>query len=682
MHGGRIKILLVEDDKIDQMAFERFVKDKALPYDYVIAGSVSKGKTALRSDEFDVVVMDYLLGDGTAFDLFEHVNPDIPIVVVTGTGDEEIAVKAIKSGALDYIIKDPFRNYLKTMPVTVESVIKARRTERELKRYHDQLKKMVEERTSQLKEANEQLKVEIQQRKQAEQVLQESEEKFRVLFRSINDAVFVHPLRKKGFAKFIEVNDIACKRYGYTREEFLVLTAMDITTKIDVQEHGRLEFRKKLLDKGFLIFETIHIDKSGNEFPVEISSNIIDLKEDKVILAVVRDVTQRKQAEETLRKYEHIISATSDNMSFLDRNYIYLAVNDAYLKLHQKTRIEIVGHSVADLLGADVFEQLVKEKLDRCFAGEEIHYQAWFDFSGSGRRYMDVAYYPYAKADGAISGVVVSSRDITEHKQVEELLKKAHDGLERRVEKRTAELLAVQDQLIRSERLAATGQLAASIAHEINSPLQAVAVILGMLKDEYRGDEKLTEDLDILTGAFRNIRDTVKNLLDLNRPGKEEKQKANVNSIIEKTIELVGSRLKKSKVKVNQALSTRVPDILVSPQQLSHVFLNLINNAIEAMTGESKPRDSLASGTLYGGEINIKTNLKKGNVVIKVSDTGPGISDKDLNHIFDPFYTRKKKMGMGVGLSICHGFIEDHGGTIVAGNVPEGGAVFTITLPL
>ena len=102
-------------------------------------------------------------------------------------------------------------------------------------------------------------------------------------------------------------------------------------------------------------------------------------------------------------------------------------MNEAYPQAHQKSRREIIGHSVADLLGADAFEQVVKEKLDRCLAGEEIHYQAWFDFPGSGRRYMDVAYYAYVEADGAISGAVVSSRDMTEFIQAQKSLKESEE---------------------------------------------------------------------------------------------------------------------------------------------------------------------------------------------------------------------------------------------------------------
>src|SRR5712692_10435210 len=97
-----IKILLVEDDKVDQMAFKRLFKDENLSYDYDIAGSVSEAKTILDSEGFDIVITDYLLGDGTAFDIFDLIN-DTPIIIVTGSGDEEVAVTAMKRGAYDYL---------------------------------------------------------------------------------------------------------------------------------------------------------------------------------------------------------------------------------------------------------------------------------------------------------------------------------------------------------------------------------------------------------------------------------------------------------------------------------------------------------------------------------------------------------------------------------------------------
>lgn len=138
MDNERYKVLLIEDDRIDQEAFQRFVKDEELPYDCTVAGSVSEAISILDADTFDIAIVDYLLGDGTAFDIFDSME-DIPVIIATGAGDEEIAVRAMKAGAFDYLIKDDNRNYLKVLPVNIENVVKRRKAEEKLRSY-DRLK--------------------------------------------------------------------------------------------------------------------------------------------------------------------------------------------------------------------------------------------------------------------------------------------------------------------------------------------------------------------------------------------------------------------------------------------------------------------------------------------------------------------------------------------------------------
>jgi len=237
----------------------------------------------------------------------------------------------------------------------------------------------------------------------------------------------------------------------------------------------------------------------------------------------------------------------------------------------------------------------------------------------------------------------------------------------------------LQTQLLRSERLASTGKLAASIAHEINSPLQGITFMLSSLRRKNKYDSK---DIDLLNGAFNNIKKTVKNLLDLHRPSKELKQLINVNDIIKQTLDLVKSYLKKSKIKTQLNLSSQIPNIIASPQQLSQVFINIINNAIEAMTGESETNDSLKSIISNHGKITISTNLESEKIIIVFTDTGPGFEEDDKYQIFDPFYTQKQKNGLGIGLSICHSIINDHNGSIDATNLPDKGSRFTILLPI
>jgi len=138
MGSTKYKVLLIEDDKVEQMAFKRLVEDENLPYDCTIAGSVSEANSILGTDKFDIAIVDYFLGDGTAFDIFDSIK-DIPIIITTGVGDEEIAIRTMKSGASDYLVKDHERNYLKALPVRIENVVKHKKAEAKLKKY-DRLK--------------------------------------------------------------------------------------------------------------------------------------------------------------------------------------------------------------------------------------------------------------------------------------------------------------------------------------------------------------------------------------------------------------------------------------------------------------------------------------------------------------------------------------------------------------
>ena len=136
-------------------------------------------------------------------------------------------------------------------------------------------------------------------------------------------------------------------------------------------------------------------------------------------VGTITDISDLKQAEYKLHRYERIVSATADGISVVDHNYVYQMVNQTYLDRTGKTYEEIVGHSVSDLLGEAEFLSQIKPRLDRCLAGEVVQYEDWFDYLNVGRRFVSVNYAPYREVDGSISGVLVSTRDITERKQIE-----------------------------------------------------------------------------------------------------------------------------------------------------------------------------------------------------------------------------------------------------------------------
>ena len=216
---------------------------------------------------------------------------------------------------------------------------------------------------------------------------------------------------------FHHVNEAACSMLGYRREELLTRSVMDINpdiASIDWQGHW-----EDIKQQQSLTIESRHQTKDGRIYPVEIHTTYLAIEGEAYKIALVRDISERKQAEAKLRRYERIVSATVDGVALVDSDYIYQIVNQVYLQRTGKVYRAIVGHSVADLHGETVFESQIKPKLDRCLAGEVVEYEDWFVFPNVGHRFINVNYAPYREVDDTISGVLVSTRDITARRQAE-----------------------------------------------------------------------------------------------------------------------------------------------------------------------------------------------------------------------------------------------------------------------
>jgi PAS domain S-box-containing protein len=375
----------------------------------------------------------------------------------------------------------------------------------------------------------------------------------------------------------------------------------------------------------------------------------------KVIAATViaTNTTEFKQSEE-LRRYRELFDNVAEGVFILNRKEQLIESNERVLETTGYSKEELLNLNISDLVENDQVN-VVKKIMDQVSKEKEVRFELNLR-AKNGNLIPNEINCRYVSYLGEYCFLCVA-RDITQTKML-------------------------QNQLIRSERLAATGQLAASIAHEINSPLQGITALLNVIRTKSKKDKKLLEQLDLVKSAFESIRDTVRNLIDLNRPGKEKKQPTDINQIIENTSSLVRSYLIKSRVRINLNLAAKQSKLIASPQQLGQVFMNLINNAVEAITGSPAFQKKLKEDPTYSGDIFIDTFDQNDDLIIKVKDSGPGIAKKDLEYIFDPFFTKKKTMGMGVGLSICYGIIEDHKGHIIAENDKDGGAVFTISLPL
>jgi PAS domain S-box-containing protein len=259
-----IKLLYIENDEVDRKAFERFIVKEKLPYDYVSAGSLSEGKRALKRVTFDVVVADYLLGDGTALDLLEAIQADVPLIVLTGKGDEQIAVQAMKAGVSDYLIKDLQGDYLKTLHLTVTNAIRCKR----------------------------------------------EQEEHRTIIKASLDGFCLSD--EEGH--FLEVNDSYCRITGYSREELLTMSIPDI--EVEETAEATSQRLKKVREKRHTRFETRLRNKNGKIIDVEISLNYLTGGESRFFM-LIREISERKRAAEALAWESKVNQALADLANML-----------------------------------------------------------------------------------------------------------------------------------------------------------------------------------------------------------------------------------------------------------------------------------------------------------------------------------------------------------------------------
>ena len=251
MEGAKYKILLIEDDELDRKAFERMAEEKTLAYNCTTAGSLAEAKKILSTTRFDIIIADYLLGDGTVFNILDSVK-NIPVIIITGAGDEEVAVQAWKAGTCDYLIKDHERNYLKTVPATVEKTIKHRRTEQRLRLLS-------------------------------------------AAILSTGESIYITDLDDK----ITFVNKAFCEIYGYTEQEIIGKDCNILWRENPLITDAKNIYRVVSgWEVGFF-----HRQKDGTEFPVSISrSDVKDENGNEVAHIVIsRDISERMRVENELR---------------------------------------------------------------------------------------------------------------------------------------------------------------------------------------------------------------------------------------------------------------------------------------------------------------------------------------------------------------------------------------------
>ncbi|HFD39777.1 MAG TPA: GAF domain-containing protein, partial [Anaerolineae bacterium] len=246
-------------------------------------------------------------------------------------------------------------------------------------------------------------------------------------------------------------------------------------------------------------------------------------------------------------------------------------------------------------------------------------------------------------------------------------LSHVNEMLEQRVEERTRELRETQGQLIQAEKMAALGELAAGVVHEINNPLHILQAYIDYLDSQTEPDTPIADLLDPMRHSLENIAHLTAQLRDFSRPAAGERSPVDINDALRQVLRLANKELMHSQIRVEQVLAPDLPPVIGDRRQLEQVFLNLILNARDAMP--------------EGGRLRIETSAQANTVYIRFADSGIGIAPEDLGRIFEPYFTTKSERGTGLGLAISQRIIHQHGGQIAATSREGRGATFTLTLP-
>ena len=501
----------------------------------------------------------------------------------------------------------------------------------------------------------------ITETKRALEALRSSEEKYRTIVENINDALYITDFE----GNILDVNENACNMLGYGRDELIGANV----SMIDTPDPDGSRFRERMegiIREEAQIFNTEHVRRDGKWIPVNISTRVVSREGNGAIQAFVRDISERRKAEEILKRSEEIYRSVVKDIPALICRFLpngeLTFVNKAYCEYFRKRREELMGKNFFQFIPEEDREEVREHygSLDRetpimtyehqvIGLNNEKRWQRWtdlvlsFDEDGTPLEYQSI-------------GV-----DITSSKKMEEKLKHHAENLEEEVQRRTKEL-------IQAKKLASIGQLVTGIAHEINSPLAVISLYAELLSVDSK-DEKSMKYINIICDHVNSASRIVSGLLDFTRISKMERINLDVNEIILKVMGIIGHQLGLARIETSLDLAQSLPLVFADPDQLNQVILNIVMNAYHAVEKD--------------GNISITTKKVNGKMVeIKITDTGKGISGKDRRKIFEPFFTTKSSGSTGLGLSISKEIIDSHGGTIGFKSEKGKGTSFTVRLPV
>ncbi len=496
----------------------------------------------------------------------------------------------------------------------------------------------------------------ISHRKDQEYRIKTSRESFRSLFEHVAAGVYISS--KEG--KFIDANPALLDMLGYEdKAEFLKL---DLADNIYLNAEDRAAFQALIEKNGRVVdYEVEFRKKDATPITVLLTANVRYDPKGNVLgyEGICVDQSQRKKMEQELKKAHDFLN----NIIQSSPNAIMATDVKGNIIIWNQGAEETLGYQAAEVIGKVNVKNLYPDKMAR----QVMRMLRSDEHGGKGK----LRSYPMtfkAKDGRTVEGNL--SANIIYDKAGQELASvgifvdlEAQLKMERKLHK-------TQEQLLQSEKLAAMGRLTSQIAHELNNPIYGIMNTLELLKTEIPPGNKRRRLLDMSLSETVRVTDMLRKMLSFSKPDQEARAAVDINTILDEILLLYEKQLWEHSIKVAHSFADNIGLVWASKNQLRQVFLNLIANARDAMP--------------EGGRLTVATEGDDYFVHITISDNGLGIKEEHLDLIFETFFTTKTDSvkGVGLGLSVCYGFIKDHGGDIKVQSRLGEGATFTISLPV
>ena len=371
--------------------------------------------------------------------------------------------------------------------------------------------------------------------------------------------------------------------------------------------------------------------------------------EEITVIAVARDITEEKHKERELIRFYNIAEGTVNPVQITDLTGKMIYVNPAFTKISGYSKEELLGKSPR-VFGSDKTSKKFWDNVWEFISSGKVWSGEIEDTKKNGEPfYSQLLISPILDKEGKITGYFGIHRDLSEKRILEK-------------------------QLIHTQKMESIGTLAAGIAHEVGNPLASISALVQVVQRD-TNDAFIKEKLGLVKSQVTRISKIIRDLVDFSRPSNYELHLTDINKSIKEAIEITRVGTKAKNIKFETNLADDVPSLPLIPDQIHQVFLNILLNAVDAITeapSNGKP-----------DAVEIDSFVKNGNVTITFKDTGPGIKVNNLNKVFEPFFTTKGQgKGTGLGLWISYGIVKSFQGDIRIKSVPGEKTTFIITLPI